>query len=75
MMMRDNVIYNHADNQVYIKTDGDKTIIICNTEKQMEQVMDRMSSNHIFIEYEEWDEDGDKKFIVTFLLEKTTELN
>jgi len=73
--MRDNVIYNHADNQVYIKTDGDKTIIICNTEKQMEQVMDRMSSNHIFIEYEEWDEDDDKKFIVTFLLEKTTELN
>ena len=73
--MRDNVIYNHADNQVYIKTDGDKTIIICNTEKQMEQVMDRMSSNHIFIEYEEWDEDDDKKFIVTFLLEETTELN
>ena len=73
--MRDNVIYNHADNQVYIKTDGDKTVIICNTEKQMEQVMDRMSSNHIFIEYEEGDEDDDKKFIVTFLLEKTTELN
>ena len=73
--MKDNVIYNHADNQVYIKTDGDKTVIICNTEKQMEQVMDRMSSNHIFIEYEEWDEDDDKKFIVTFLLEKTTELN
>ena len=73
--MKDNIIYNHADNQVYIKTDGDKTIIICNTEKQMEQVMDRMSSNHIFIEYEEWDEDDDKKFIVTFLLEETTELN
>jgi Rad3-related DNA helicase len=60
---------------VYIKTDGDKTIIICNTEKQMEQVMDRMSSNHIFIEYEEWDEDEDKKFIVTFLFEETIELN
>jgi Rad3-related DNA helicase len=60
---------------VYIKTDGDKTVIICNTEKQMEQVMDRMSSNHIFIEYEEWDEDEDKKFIVTFLLEQKTELN
>jgi len=74
-MMKDNIIYNQANNQVYIKTDGDKTIIICNTEKQMEQVMDRMSSNHIFIEYEEWDEDDDKKFIVTFLLEKTTELN
>ena len=73
--MKDNIIYNHADNQVYIKTDGDKTVIICNTETQMEQVMDRMSSNHIFIEYEEWDEDDDKKFIVTFLLEKTTELN
>tara|TARA_R110002051_G_scaffold317619_1_gene398994 strand:- start:313 stop:534 length:222 start_codon:yes stop_codon:yes gene_type:complete len=73
--MKDNIIYNHADNQVYIKTDGDKTVIICNTETQMEQVMDRMSSNHIFIEYEEWDEDDDKKFIVTFLLEETTELN
>ena len=41
----------------------------------MEQVMDRMSSNHIFIEYEEWDEDEDKKFIVTFLFEETIELN
>ena len=60
---------------MYVKTDGIKTVVICNSEKQMEEVMDRMSNNHIFIEYEEWDEDEDKKFIVTFSLEELTELN
>ena len=74
-MMRDNVIYNQADNEVYIKTNGDKTVIICNTEKQLEEVIDRMWNNCIFIEYEEWDEGEDKKFIVTFQSSEVTELN
>lgn len=75
LIVKDNVIYNRAENEVYVKTDGIKTVVICNSEKQMEEVMDRMSNNHIFIEYEEWDEDEDKKFIVTFSLEELTELN
>ena len=74
-MMKDNVIYNHADNQVYVKTNGDKTIVICNSEKQIDDVIDRMCDNHIFIEYEEWDEGRDKKFIVTFQNAEVTDLN
>jgi hypothetical protein len=75
MMMKDNVIYNQADNEVYIKTNGDKTVIICNSEKQLDDVIDRMCNNHIFIEYEEWDEGRDKKFIVTFQNAEVTDLN
>ena len=75
MMMKDNVIYNQADNEVYIKTNGDKTVIICNSEKQLDDVIDRMCNNHIFIEYEEWDEGRDKKFIVTFQNSEVTDLN
>ncbi len=74
-IVKDNVIYNHADNEVYVKTEGIKTVVICNSEKQVKQVIDRMCDNHIFIEYEEWDEDEDKKFIVTFSHEELTELN
>ena len=73
--MKDNVIYNRAENEVYVKTEGIKTVIICNSEKQMEKVMDRMSDDNIFIEYEEWDEGDDKKFIVIFSNEELTELN
>ena len=61
--MKDNVIYNHAENEVYVKTE------------QVKQVIDKLCDNHIFIEYEEWDEDDDKKFIVTFSLEEIQELN
>ena len=72
--MRDNVIYNQADNEVYIKTNGDKTVIICNTEKQLEEVIDRMCNNYIFIEYEEWDEGDDKKYVLTFQVGENVEL-
>ena len=68
-MMKDNVIYNHAKNQLYVKTDGDKIVIICSKESQQEQVMKRMVADTCILEsYEEWDEDDDMKWILTFRL-------
>jgi len=68
-MMKDNVIYNHAKNQLYVKTDGDKIVIICSKESQQEQVMKRMVTDTCILEsYEEWDEDDDMKWILTFRL-------
>ena len=67
--MKDNVIYIHAKNQLYVKTDGDKIVIICSKESQQEQVMKRMVTDTCILEsYEEWDEDDDMKWILTFRL-------
>ena len=36
--MKENTVYNQADNKLYVKTDGDKIVIICNKESQQEKV-------------------------------------
>jgi hypothetical protein len=65
--MKENTVYNQHDNQVYVKTDGDKINIICNKENQMQKVISKMSNDDcIFEGYEEWDEDEDMKWILTF---------
>jgi hypothetical protein len=65
--MKENTVYNQYDNQVYVKTDGDKINIICNKENQMQKVISKMSNDDcIFEGYEEWDEDEDMKWILTF---------
>ena len=67
MGMKENTVYNQYDNQVYVKTDGDKINIICNKENQMQKVISKMSNDDcIFEGYEEWDEDKDMKWILTF---------
>jgi len=67
MGMKENTVYNRYDNQVYVKTDGDKINIICNKENQMQKVISKMSNDDcIFEGYEEWDEDEDMKWILTF---------
>ena len=67
MGMKENTVYNQYDNQVYVKTDGDKINIICNKENQMQKVISKMSNDDcIFEGYEEWDEDEDMKWILTF---------
>jgi len=67
--LKDKTVYNHADNQLYVKTDGDKIVIICSKESQQEQVMKRMVTDTCILEsYEEWDEDDDMKWILTFRL-------
>ena len=65
--MRDDVIYNKFDNEVMVKTAGEYIYIICKDEKQVQPVMDRMTTDTCFLsDYEEWDEDEDMKLILTF---------
>ena len=68
-MMKDNTVYNRADNQIYVKTNGDLIYIICKEENQVQPVMDKMvNDNCILSDYEEWDKDDDMKWILTFRL-------
>jgi len=66
--MRDNAVYNRADNEVMVRTNGDEILIICNTESQMDKVVQKMTTDTCKLAgYEEWD-DSDKKYILTFLV-------
>ena len=78
--MKDDVTYNHADNKVMVRTDGDLIYIICNKEHQQKKVIKKMCTDTCILEhYEEWDVGNDMKWILTFRLldkyEKKTELN
>jgi len=42
--MRDNAVYNRADNEVMVRTNGDEILIICNTESQMDKVVQKMTT-------------------------------
>ena len=65
--MKDNTIYNNAENKLYVKTNGDKIVIICSEESQQEQVIKRMTTDNCILDYyEEWDEGDDMKWILTF---------
>jgi len=67
--MRDNAVYNRADNEVMVRTNGDEILIICNTESQMDKVVQKMTTDTCKLAgYEEWDDDSDKKYILTFLV-------
>jgi hypothetical protein len=69
MKLKDNAVYNHADNQVYVKSEGDRIIVICSKESQQEQVIKRMTTDDCILDsYEEWDDDVDMKWILTFRL-------
>ena len=72
-MMRDNVVYNRPDNEVMVSSNGDEIHIICN-ELQMDRVVANMTTEYCKLTgYEEWDDDSDKKFILTFLISDTPE--
>ena len=65
--MKDNIVYNKHDNQVMVKTDGDLIYIICQKEEQQDNIVKRMTTDNCLLEhYEEWDDDEDKKWILTF---------
>ena len=73
--MKKDTIYNHAENKLYVKTTGDKIVIICSKESQQEQVMKRMITDTCILDsYEEWDEGDDMKWIITFRLLDNYEL-
>ena len=78
--MKDDVTYNHADNKVMVRTDGDLIYVICNKEDQQKKVIKKMCTDNCILEdYEQWDEGEDMKLILTFRIldkyEKKTELN
>ena len=67
--MKENVVYNNADNMVMVKTNGDEINVICNTEKQIDQVVKKLSTDTCLLSgYEEWDKGKDKKWILKFLV-------
>ena len=67
--VKSDVVYNHWDNVVYIKTNGDEIHVICDKEKQMDEVVERMTNPQCALAgYEEWDEDEDKKWILKFIV-------
>ncbi len=50
-----------------VKTNGDEINVICNTEEQMDRVVERLTTDTCLLAgYEEWDEDEDKKWILKF---------
>jgi len=66
-MMKDNAVYNQWDNEVMVKTRGEYIYIICHKEKQMDKVVSKLTTDSCYLEgYEEWDDDSDKKWILTF---------
>ena len=78
--MKDDVTYNHADNKVMVRTDGDLIYIICNKEDQQKKVIKKMCTDNCILEdYEQWDEGEDMKWILTFRIldefERKMELN
>tara|TARA_B100000131_G_C18036991_1_gene580828 strand:- start:68 stop:304 length:237 start_codon:yes stop_codon:yes gene_type:complete len=65
--MKDKIVYNRPDNKVMVRTNGDLIYIICKEEEQVQPVMNKMvNDNCILSEYEEWDEDDDMRWILTF---------
>ena len=78
--MKDDVTYNHADNKVMVRTNGDLIYVICNKEDQQKKVIKKMCTDNCILEdYEQWDEGEDMKWILTFRIldefERKTELN
>ena len=65
--MKDDITYNRPDNKVMVSTNGDLIYVICNKESQQDKVVERMTTDNCLLEsYEEWDEDDDMKWILTF---------
>ena len=73
--MKSDAVYNHWDNLIYVRTDGDTIHVICHKEEQMDAVNERFhGTGNEFIGYEEWDEGDDMKWIITFRLLDNYEL-
>ena len=52
---------------VMVRTNGEYIYIICKDEDQVQPVMDKMNTDTCYLsDYEEWDEDEDMKWILTF---------
>ena len=45
--VKSDLVYNHWDNVVYVKSQGDEIHIICDKEKQLDRVVERMTTPEI----------------------------
>ena len=76
MNMKSDTAYNQADNKVFIKSNGEKIVVICDTETKLQHVQKKFhEAGNSIIEFEEWDEGEDKKYIVTFAVAEEPVLN
>ena len=74
--MKSNVVYNQSDNTVFVSTNGEKIVVVCDTEAKLEHVQRKFhEAGNRIIEFEEWDEGEDKQYIVTFSVDEEVELN
>ena len=65
--MKEDAIYNEADNLIYVKSENDKIFIICKDMDQVDTVQKKMHKHgNLMVDFEEWDEGKDRKYIVTF---------
>ena len=65
--MKENRLYNESDNLIYVKSENDKIFIICKDMDQVDTVQKKMHKHgNLMVDFEEWDEGEDKKYIVTF---------
>jgi hypothetical protein len=65
--MKENTVYNQPDNLIFERTNNEYINIICHKESQVQTVINKMSTdNCILSDYEEWDEDEDMKWLLTF---------
>ena len=76
MNMKSNVVYNQSNNTVFVSTNGEKIVVVCDTEAKLEHVQKKFhEAGNSIIEFEEWDEGEDKKYIVTFSVDEEPVLN
>jgi|TARA_B100002019_G_scaffold140745_1_gene121229 hypothetical protein len=56
------------DLPIYVRNYGEGCLqYICHTEKQVDKVKEMLTKNgNLPVDYEEWDEGEDKKYILTF---------
>jgi len=76
MNMKSDVVYNQSDNKVFVSTNGEKIVVVCDTEEKLQHIQKKFhEAGNSIIEFEEWDEGEDKKYIVTFAVAKEPVLN
>ena len=74
--MKPDTVYNQADNKVFIKSNGEEIVVVCDTEEKLQLVQKKFhEAGNRIIEFEEWDEGEDKKYIVTFSVDEELVLN
>ena len=67
MDMKHDTVYNQADNKVFIKSNGKKIVVVCDTEAKLQHVQKKFhEAGNSIVDFEVWDEGEDKKYIVTF---------